>query len=201
MPTIVHASLDVKLTKLTSYPESSVLAEHIIASCTKVKIQGAPPFALSKEDGYIETSQSAFLWDSASMPLALINNQEESRFDVWELESINSLKPVRKVSTNPLSSLSKNWISYSVVDVACVPEQRLLVAVNYYDPRPKIALYLYDTSNQNFRPFSEADKNALDLDKYFEQKDLNSGESIIIYYSQTKRKSAMLWFWGNAKLP
>lgn len=191
-PTVVHASLDATLTKLSSYPANTYLPEGHNQNCIKAKVQGVAPLVLTIEDGYIETSQSAFVWNSAS-PVALINNQENARFDVWELESKNSLKPVKKVSTNELSSQTKNWILYSVVDVACLPDQKLLVAVNYYDPRSKIALYLYDTANQSFSLFSEADTNAQNLDKYFEQKNLNSGESIIVYYSETKRKSAEIY--------
>jgi hypothetical protein len=191
--TVVHASLDAKLTKLSSYPSNPYSPERHNQNCIKAKVQGVPPTALTIEDGFIETSQTAFVWNSASPPVALINNQENARFDVWELESMSSLRPVKKVSTNELSSQSKNWIHYSVVDVACLPEQRLLVAVNYYDPRSKVALYLYDTSNQSFNIFSEAETHAQDLDKYFEQKDLNSNETIIIYYSETKRKSAEIY--------
>jgi hypothetical protein len=191
-PTVVHASLDAKLTKLSSYPENLNLPEPQNQNCLKAKLQGAAPLALTIEEGYIEPSQSAFVWNSVS-PIALINNQANARFDVWELESIDSLKPVKKVPTNELSSRSKNWIHYSVVDVACLPEQQLLVAVNYYDPRSKIALYLYDIANQSFSIYSEADTNAQNLDKYFEQKNLNSGESVIVYYSETKRKSAEIY--------
>ncbi|MBL4631937.1 MAG: hypothetical protein JKY14_12560 [Paraglaciecola sp.] len=159
-------------------------------------MQGTPPIALTTEDGYIETSQSAFVSksaSSASSPIALINNQQNAGFDVWTLESLDSLKPVKIVPTNGLSAQTDNWINYSVVDVACLPEQQLLVAVNYYDPRPKNALYLYDTSNQSFSVFSEVDTSAQDLAKYFEHKDLDSGETMIIYYTETKRKSAEIY--------
>ena len=189
---LVHASLGAKLTKLASYPSSSFQPEHHNQNCFKAKTQGQAPMALTREDAYIETSQSAFVYNSAS-PIAFINDQENARFDVWALESMNSLKPLKKVATNVLSAQSKNWINYSVVDVACLPQQQLLVTVNYYDPRSKIALYLYDTSNQTFGIFSEADTNAQDLGKYFEQKDLENGETIIIYYSDTKRKSAEIY--------
>ena len=192
-PTFVHVSMEAKLTKLSSYPASPYFAEPNIGKCIKVQVQGSPPILLNIIDGYIATSQSAFVWRSASTPLALINNQEKARFDVWELESISSLKPIKKVSTNVLDSKSQNWLNYSVVDVACLPEQRLLVAISYNDPRTKIALYLYDTFNQQFSIFSEADENTQHLGKYFEQKKLNSGETIIIYYSETTRKSAEIY--------
>ena len=192
-PTVVHASLDTTLTKLANYPANPDIAEPKIENCIQAKVHGTPPIALSIEQGYIETFQSAFVCNSVSSPIALINDQQNARFDVWTLESLDSLKPGTKVSTNGLGAQSKKWINYSVVAVTCLPEQRLLVAVNYYDPRSKIALFLYDTSIQKFDIFSEADTSAQDLAKYFEHKELNSGETIVIYYTDTKRKSAEIY--------
>lgn len=192
MATVVHASVGAELTKLSSYPSHAKQAQPDSQKAIKVKVQGEAPITLSKNHGYMEISQSAFVSHSAS-PIALINNPKSARFDVWELDSIQSLKPVKKVTTNELSEESKSWINYSVVDMACLPKQQLLVAVNYYDPRSKIALYLYDVPNKHFSIYSEADTNAQNLDKYFEQKDLESGESIIMYYSDTKRKSAEIY--------
>lgn len=191
--TVVHASIDAKLTKLSGYPSNAYVPGSPSQICFKAKIQSAVPLTLTVENSYIETSQSAFVVNSVSPPIALINNQENARFDVWEIESKNSLRPVKKVPTNDLSAQSKNWIHYSVVDVACLPEEGLLVAVNYYDPRSKIALYLYDTAKQSFNIFSDAQANAQDLGKYFEQKDLNSDETLILYYSETRRKSAEIY--------
>lgn len=190
--TFVHASVDAQLTKLSSYPANSHQLEHQTQKTIKAKVQGDASITLSLEDSYIEISHSAFVCNSAS-PVALVNNQKNARFDVWELDSISSLKTIKKVATNELNAQSNNWITYSVVDVACLPQQQLLVVVNYYDPRSKIALYRYDISNKQFSIFSEADSNAQNLDKFFEQKDLESGETIIIYYGETKRKSAEIY--------
>ncbi|MEP1448138.1 MAG: hypothetical protein ABJK37_18690 [Paraglaciecola sp.] len=190
--TIVHASLDSKLTELTSPPFDSNQTESQTTSAIKAKVQGDALITLTKSDGYIETAQAAFICESSS-PVALVNDQKNARFDVWELDSMHSLSPLRKVPTNQLSTASNNWINYSVVDLACLPQQQLLVAVNYYDPRSKIALYLYDVVSKQFSLFSEAESNAQNLDKYFEKKDLKSGESILLYYSETKRKSAEIY--------
>lgn len=189
--TFVHASVDAKLTKLTSFPPKKQ-TEMQTPKALKVKVQGETSITLSKNHDYIDTTQSAFVCQTGS-PIALVNNQQSARFDVWELDSIDSLKPLKKVVTNALSSESNSWINFSVVDVACLPEQQLLVAVNYYDPRSKIALYLYDVPKKHFSIFSEAETNAQNLEQYFTQKNLINGESIIIYYSDTKRKSAEIY--------
>ncbi len=193
MPSIVHPYLGAQLTKLTDYLSKPAPLDRNMGHCIKAKTQGALLIPQSEEDGYIEPSQSSFIWTSMAPPLAFINNQEQARFDVWELDSVNALKPVKKLSTNMLDAQMGKWINYSVVDAACLPAQRLLLAVNYYDPRSKTALYLYDAPNQQFSVFSNADAHAQNLGRYFEQKDLNSGETLITYYSDTQRKSAEIY--------
>jgi len=194
VPTTVNASLAAELTKLSHYPASSgQTLSRDTENCIKVKVQGSPLTMLSKEQSYIETSQAAYVWASNDNSIALINNPEEGRFDVWALESVKSLKPVNKIQTNDLSEQASKWINYNVVDVLCLPNQTLLVAVNYHDPRPKVALYLYDTSKQSFSLFSEVDANAHDLDNYFDHKRLSDKESIVIYYTDTQRKSAEIY--------
>lgn len=189
---IVHPAVEAKLTELSNFPAESNQSQSQNVKATKAKVQGDAFISLVKSEGYIEISEAAFICESAS-PLAMVNNQKSARFDVWELDSINSLKPLRKVSTNELNTASKNWIHYSVVGLACLPAQQLLVAVNYYDPRSKIALYLYDVANKQFSLFSEAESNAQNLDKYFEKKDVKANQSILLYYSETKRKSAEIY--------
>ena len=194
VPTTVNASVASELKKVSHFPSSSgqTLGEQV-DNCIKVKAQSWPPSSLSKETSYIETSQAAYVWSSNDKTIALINNPKDGGFDVWALESTHSLKPIKQIQTNELSEQASKWINYSVVDVLCLPNQSLLVAVNYHDPRPKVALYLYDTSSQNFSLFSEVDANAQDLDKYFEHKQLSDKESIVIYYSETQRKSAEVY--------
>jgi hypothetical protein len=193
-PTTIHSAIGHQLVELSSYSKADTAnGDSNTSSCQKVKVQGQPPRTLSPADNSTETYEAGFIVESELGDIALINNPDEFRFDLWSLASDDKLALDQKILTKPLSPEADNWVNYSVANVACLPNNKLLLAVNYYDPRPKIALYLYDLSDKTFTFFAHAEANAQDLYKYFEQKSLSNTESMIVYYSDTKRKSAEIY--------
>lgn len=187
----VHPDLGTTLTALSKFPLESL--ERRNDSCTKAKVEREPTMSLNFEADFIQPMQTAFVWDAGGKSVGLINNQDDGRFDVWELDHSNEFKPTKIRPYDSLDVRSDSWIAYSVVDIACLSDQRLLVAVNYYDPRSKIALYIYDASQNTFSLFSEAEPHAQDLDRYFEQLEIDKGHKMIVYYSDTKRQSAEIY--------
>lgn len=192
VPSSVHALVGAQLTEMSSYP---AMAPPQISGgvCQKVKIEKDFPQRLVPTNRCIAAQQAGFIFQALEGAHAFINNPTDSRFDVWSLQKDKMTTTKQMLASSGLNTTPSNWINYNVVDAACLTPVRLLVAVSFLDPRPKLGLYVYNVPERKFTLLAEADVNAHDSNKYFEQLILQPNESLVAYYSDTKRKSAEIY--------
>jgi hypothetical protein len=162
-------------------------------TCKQVEVLGNPPSSLKVETGYVETYEKGFVLQSPNKSLALLNDPQKPRFDVWTLDEENPLIPPKRISTSELIPESKNWMMFRVINVACLSPQTALVAITYDNPRPEVRLYVYNLFDNKFNLLADAESHGQDSSKYYDHKVLNEKESLVIYYSDTKRQSSEIY--------
>jgi hypothetical protein len=90
-------------------------------------------------------------------------------------------KPVR------LDAAQDSWGGFLAPSVACLPGNRLLLAVVYYAPQVKEALYVYDIASGEFSALGRIAPNTENYDKFFEVQPVSADTALVLYYTGTKR--------------
>ncbi|WP_158972710.1 hypothetical protein [Paraglaciecola sp. L3A3] len=192
VPTTVHPLVGAELVAISNYPNSPS-PQSSQTLCRKVKVEGGSTGRLVTANSIIDTKQTGFIFDTTEGTQAFINHPSEFRFDLWPVNKGKLITAKTPLTTHGLNASAENWLNYSVVDLACLTSEQLLVAVSYLAPRPKLGLYVYSISTGEFKLLTEAEANSHDLDKYFEQRMLQPGQSLVLYYSTTQRQSAEIY--------
>ena len=194
-PTTVAPSVGADLRQENGFSNTVFTQPASLAmQCQKTQVEGQPPKVSFLQNAVVDVSNMAFV--AQGMPgnkaIAFINNPEELRFDLWSLDP-ETLSLEQMIQLGSLHPEQNKWVSYSVLDVACLSDSQLLLVVGYHNPRPKYALYRFDVELSAIKLFGNAEPNAQDLDKYFEVQQLPNGYSMVLYYSDTRRKSAEIY--------
>ena len=194
-PTTVAPSVGADLKQESGFSETvSERRSSLAMQCQKMHFEGKPPKISFSQNAVVDVSNMAFVVQgvSGNKAIAFINNPEELRFDLWSLdpETFSLKQTVQLGSLHPEQS---KWVNYSVLDIACLSDSQLLLVVGYHNPRPKYALYRFDVETSAIKLFRDVEPNAQDLDKYFEVQQLPNGFSMVLYYSDTRRKSAEIY--------
>ncbi len=118
-------------------------------------------------------------------PLLLTTTGDEHpRIELWELGEGNRFAVQRPLM---LEAAQPNWVGFLLQDVACLPQQRLLIAVHYSDPLPRDALYVYDFVGKTFAKLGRVDPDPRQFDGFFEVRAITDDSAIVLYFSDVRR--------------
>jgi hypothetical protein len=132
--------------------------------------------------------------DPNDAPLLLANiGAEHSRFELWQVTADAPHKFAVK-RTARLDAAQDSWSGFLAPSVACLPGNRLLLAVTYYAPQVKEALYVYDLARNEFYSLGRVAPNTDDYDKFFEVQAVSADTAVVLYYTGTKRIAAEKYY-------
>lgn len=161
--------------------------------CQTMRYTGTPPHGSFEADNTVDVPEKAFLITGLpdNKGLALINNPEQHRFDVWSLKSPARLDQALK--PGKIHPDQDKWLSYQLLDAACLPNNKILLAIAYHTPRPTHALLIFDPIQAEFGYLGTIEANAQDREKYFEYKPVSAATGLALFYTDTKRESAEIY--------
>lgn len=194
--TTIHPSVGSALQPIDEYPADLDAPRAVTgATCSKVRVDGAPPSATFTAGGAVEASHTGYIVRGLAnrAPFLIVNNSTESRFELWNLDAGS---PPRILDLQPLPALQADqaeWLQYFVFDAACLTSSQLLLAVGYFDPRRKNALYLLHGESGGFQLISEVDSDTRDLGKFFEIRPVSPDTALALYYTRRTRQSAEIY--------
>lgn len=163
----------------------------------RLALDGVPPQASLLEQPIAGQTTTAFLVEGARghPPLALVNiSGAQAHIELWELGTDD--KPVflhkRNVRLDPAQ---ESWNAHLLADVAYLPAGRLLVAVFYYAPQVKQALFLYDIGADSFtRIATVTPYNTIDQEKFFEAQRVAPEAVMVQYFTGSIRLAPEVYY-------
>ncbi|MGE3164645.1 MAG: hypothetical protein AB7O52_07055 [Planctomycetota bacterium] len=195
VPTVIHERLHAELVPERELPGVSPVGTPLRGACERMRLTtraaGAPLTAF--ETG-TEVSQMAFVVRKVPNldPFAIVNDSAGRRVELWPLAP-DALELRGKPDPVSFGVDQSRWVTCSVLDATALPGQRLLVAVSYHDPRPRYALYVYELLHRRFAHLADVAPDARDLSRLFDQRIIRDHEHLVLYYSDTRRKSAEIY--------
>lgn len=162
LQTQVHADVGAALEAGKRFPDAAAAQANAAAtaafgSCTEVAVEGTPPaarFAAQARPG--ETARGFRIDTGAGLPPLLLLNVSKGgpHVEGWELAAGASPAFVRQrpLALDPAQS---QWAGYLVEQVACLPQQRQLLALYYAQPAARQGLYLHDARSGRFTRIAE----------------------------------------------
>lgn len=159
--TTIHPAVGAELKEISAFP-ADVGAEplfHGSTTCTKMHVDGSLPDVTFVEHPTFETRGTAYIVEGSSdgLPFVIINDSDAGNFEKWTLD--DRWRFLEKVTLPTLHTQQNEWVDYSALDIACLLDGRLLVAINYYESGPHYALYLYNIAASKFSHIAEIEPN------------------------------------------
>ena len=186
--TEVAAEVGAELVAASSFPaELPPLPLGDFGSCRKLAIDGVPPTARLVDEPIRGKTTTAYRIDNISgqPPLVLANIRgSDPRIDLWELGDGERFALQRSLL---LESAQPKWVGFLMRDAACLPQQRVLLAVSYTEPEPRDALYVYDIAGKMFTKLGRVDPDSRYLHHFFEVRAIADDSAIAVYFSDVYR--------------
>ncbi len=202
-PTTVHPALGAQLVKETGFPdtEQSSSNEDFPLRCQKVRVEGRHVFFDSGPDG-LHVDNTGYLVEGKEIdnPLIFIRNSDNLHekdifFEIWAVETKPSYILKNRLTFkqfNPEPN-PETFTSLKVSDIGCLPYRQLLVVIAYSKPRAEFALYRFDIDSLSFALISDL-VSRYRQNEYFAQKQLDSENAIVIYYTGSTRQAAEIYY-------
>ncbi len=202
-PTTVHPALEAQLIKEAGFPDTqqNSSSEDLPLRCQKVGVKGKQVF-FDSDPARVEAPITGYLVEGKDTqnPLIFINNYENAQekdvyFELWSVETKKDyiLKNRLTIKQFHPSPNPESFYLISVMDVGCLLNRQLLVAISYRNPISKRALYRFDIDKLSFILISDLVSHNRQ-NAYFEQKQLDSKNALVIYYTNRKRQAAEIYF-------
>ena len=180
--TAVHADVGAPLVREASFPGMRPTAASARVP-RQLALDGVPPQGSLLEQPIAGQTTTAYVTDASHgrAPLALVNiNVGRPHIEVWELGPGNKLLFVRK-KTVRLDPEQDSWSGFLLAGVAYLADSRLLLAVFYYAPHVKQALFVYDSASDSYTKIANVVPHTDDRQKFFEAQ-LVAPDAIIVQY-------------------
>jgi hypothetical protein len=195
-PTTVHPQLQAELQRIETFPATPTAPSlRTAASCTKYAVRGTPPQVTLEDGKDLPASEPAigFVISDGRAPAVLLMNRPDNlpdaSIELWQLASAQDLPLTRKLPMQ-LAPDEASWRARFLDDALCLPNGRVLVSINYYVPRRRDGLFLYDIGQQRVSRLAEVSAYR---SKYFESQLLNADSAMVLYFSDEKRKAAEIY--------
>ena len=188
--TEVAAEAGAALQRASTFPATTpAAAAGGFGTCRTLAMDGVPPDAKLVAEPVRSQTTTAYRIDgmAGQPPLALANIRgAHPRIDLWELgdgDRFASQRPVLLEAAQP------NWVGFLLQGVACLPQQRLLLAVSYTEPEPREALYVYDIAGTTFAKLGRIDPDPEQPGRHFEVRAVAADAAIALYFSGGHRQA------------
>jgi len=193
--TTVHPSVGAALVRASQYPAAPPAQIGLRQTCKRTALDGVPPQATFRgADVPGQTSAAYVVERGGSPPLALVNVRGgNSHIEAWELSSTDKPTFVRQ-RTMRLDPEQSSWVGYLLSDVACLPENRVLLAVFYYAPQVKQALFVNDIARDTISKIANVAPDPVNRDKFFEAQNVAPEATIVLYYTGSTRTSPEVYY-------
>lgn len=194
--TTVHADVGALLVRQQAFPAKQPTATSAPAP-KQLALDGVPPQASLLDRSIAGQTTTAYVIEGSAghPPLALVNiSGAQAHIELWEL--VAGEKPVfARQRAVRLDSAQDSWSAFLLADVASLPSNRLLVAVFYYAPQVKQALFEYDIAADSFTKIANVTPhNTLDQQKFFAAQ-LVAPETVIVqYYTSSIRLAPEVYY-------
>jgi len=193
--TRVHPDAGATLARQSSFPSAQRSVP--VAPAVQVRaLRGVPPKAELLDQPIPGETTSAYLVDGpgGQPPLAVVNiSGARAHIEIWELKSAG--KPVfarsRPVRLDPEQD---SWTSFLLSDVARLPGNRLLLAVFYYAPQVKQALFVYDVAAGSYTKIANVVPYADNRQKFFEAQWVAPDTALVSYYTGRTRIAPEIYY-------
>lgn len=189
--TTVHSSVGATLKHEAAFP---AVTDTDSLACKLRALDGIPPNASLVDTAVPGQTTSAYVIDRDSQPaLALVNiSGERAHIELWELAPGKQTFARRR--TVRLDPQQDTWSAYLLADVACLPGDRLLLAVFYYAPQVKQALFVYDMTGDTYAKIANVVPFTDNRQKFFEAKPVAPGTAAIMYYTGRERLAPEIYY-------
>lgn len=195
-PTSVHPQLQAELQRIAKFPEMPAASTTAIsATCTKYAVRGKPPQVVLEDGTDLPATEPAIGFvisdgpDRAVLLMNLPDDVPDASIALWQLASAQDLRLTRKVPMQ-LDPEEASWRARFLDDALCLPNGRVLVAVNYYAPRRRDGLFIYDIGQQRFSRLAEVSSYR---SKLFESQLSGKDSAMVLYFTDERRKSAEIY--------
>ena len=194
--TTVHADVGASLLRQTNFPAPRVTAATAACTPRKLALDGVPPQASLLDQPIVGQTTSAYLIESSGggVPLAFVNiNIGRANIELWELSPGEKPAFARQRAVR-LDSEQDSWAGYLLNDVACLPGNRWLLAVFYYAPHVKQALFMYDGSSDSYTRITNVVPHARDHQRFFDAQLVAPDATIVQYYTNRIRLAPEVYY-------
>lgn len=190
----IHADVAATLQESDSFPQAAAAANGGGMTCRKVRIEGSGAGATFVDDADAQTPDTGYIISGMTgrPPVAILNNAD-FRFETWNLAADDRQTVSTQQAFANIHPQQDSWVGFYALDVACMPGNRALVAVAYYNPRVSYALYLYDIAAASFRHLVDVEPDIQDPYRFFEVRRPAADTALVLYYSDRTRKAAELY--------
>ena len=187
--TEVAAEAGAVLVRASAFPAAvPAAATAAFGNCRRLAMDGVPPAAKLLAEAIRGQTTTAYRIDglAGQPPLLLANIRgAHPRIDLWELGDGDRFARPRPLL---LEAAQPNWVGFLLQSVACLPQQRLLLAVSYTEPEPRDALYVYDIAGRTFAKLGRVDPDPEQPGRHFEVRAIAADAAIALYFSDVRRQ-------------
>jgi hypothetical protein len=192
--TRVHADAGAPLVRQDHFSVSqpSVLSAK---APKQLALNGVPPDAAFLDQPIVGQTTSAYvIEDAAGARLAFVNiSGAHARIELWEL-TVNEKFLFKRKRTVRLDPEQDSWRSFLLADVARLPENRLLLAVFYYAPQVKQALFVYDYATDSYTKIANVVPHTDNRQKFFAAQLVAPDAMIVQYYTNRIRLAPEVYY-------
>jgi hypothetical protein len=194
-PTVIHADVGAPLVRQQSFSAARPTA--IPAQTPKqFALDGVPPDAALLEKPIPGQTTAAYVIEGAAggARLAFVNiGGARAHIELWEL-TVKEKPLFGKKRAVRLDPEQDSWGAFLISDVALLPDNRVLLAVFYYAPQVKQALFLYDSTTDAYTKISNIVPYADNRQKFFEAQLVAPNAVIVEYYSDRIRLAPDVYY-------
>lgn len=202
VPTVVDPTVGAQLVRQSAFPATPPAVIEPAVTCAQRAVRGIPPQASLVDEAVPGVTTTAYVIDatSAHPPLALVNiSGAAARVELWELSPDTAPTFVRQRSVR-LDPEQDQWASFLLADVACMPGGRLLLAVFYYAPQVKQALFLYDIATDSYTKIAGVVPFADNRRQFFDLQFTAPDQALLLYYTAATRIAPEVYYNAPAHL-
>jgi hypothetical protein len=204
--TSVGAAVGVPLVKHAKFTDVQPAPVRPAVRANARFLRGVPPQATFADEQVPGETEIAFIVEGTAThpPLAVVRARH--RAEIWELEDAE--KPVfarkRDLRIDPKQD---DWVIFLITEIACLPNDRLLLAVKHHAP-VRFGLYIYDiaanscTKLSDIAPLGFTPQRRLEteqglyesLSKTFDLLVVSPEEMLVLFYSGEQRLAAEVYY-------
>jgi hypothetical protein len=195
--TAVHPDVGAPLVPQSNFPATKPPPT---VECTPQEqaFDGAPPGGKWADKRISGQTTAAFVVEgSAGQPrLGFVNVRGpggDLRMQVWELGAGNQ-PPFTRQRAVRLDPKQDSWTVFFLTSMACLPGNRYLLAINYYDPHVLHALYVYDSTKDSYTKLADVKAYADNLEQFFDAQVVAPDAVIVHYFTGTMRLAADVYY-------